>query len=310
GVDSIVGANLAAVLSGSSVVCGLPRQIAATQAARIGGCEILRETISGEGGIRQVLSRISPGCVVFCGPGAESCWSQSPRAAFTEEAVSTARMWARAAHEAGAPFTCISSDAVFTGPWMFHPESSRSLCDSRQARVLRGIEAAALAEHASALVVRTHVFGWMPDACGPGWIERELAGLEDGTARGQDPFRHATPMLATDFATVLEQAWQENLSGVFHIAGSERISPAGFLARIAQEFDLPVPAIGRPESLVERPQGFGCGETSLRTGSIRRAMGVSLPSLTDGVRRLREQYENGYRDRLNGSAAPPQGQAA
>jgi dTDP-4-dehydrorhamnose reductase len=193
---------------------------------------------------------------------------------------------------------------------MFHPESSHSLCDSRQARCLRDMESAVLEEHAAALVVRTHVFGWTPACCGLGWIERELSGFENGMPTTHDPFRHATPMLATDFAEVLQHAWREGLAGVYHIAGAERTNPARFAQRLAQEFGLPLPVTGRPESLVDRPQGFGCGETSLRTTAIRRVLGISLPSLSDGLRRLREQHDNGFRDRLNGTAAPGQKQAA
>jgi dTDP-4-dehydrorhamnose reductase len=224
--------------------------------------------------------------------------------------VSHIRTWARAAKDAASRFTLISSDAVFTGPWMFHPETSRGLCDSQPARTVREAEAAVLEAHASALIVRTHVFGWTPEICGAGWIERELARLEAGAAGSHDPFRHATPLLATDFAEVLQQAWRESLSGLYHVAGAERTNPARFAQRLAQEFALPAPAASHPETLLDCPRGFGCGETSLRTGAIRRALGISLPSLGDGLRRLREQAENGWRDRLNGSTMPRRQQAA
>ena len=308
GVDTVVGANLAAVLSESAAVSGLTRSRGMAGAGPIGGCEVLSD--GGERSIRHVLGRVRPQHVVFCGPGADSCWDQAPRLAFSGDSVSHMRAWARAAQETASGFTLISSDAVFTGPRMFHPETSPGLCESQPARILREAEAAVLEAHASALVVRTHVFGWTPEACGAGWIERELARLEQRTPGAHDPFRHATPLLATDFAEVLQQAWRESLSGLYHIAGAERTNPARFAQRLAQEFALAAPVASRPETLLECPRGFGCGETSLRTGAIRRALGISLPSLSDGLRRLREQAENGYRDRLNGSTAPRRQQAA
>ena len=310
GVDTVVGANLAAVLSESAAVSGLTRSRGMASAARIGGCEILSDGGDSERSIRHVLGRVQPQHVVFCGPGADSCWDQVPRVAFTGNAVTHMRAWARAAQETACGFTLISSDAVFTGPWMFHPETGPGLCGSPPAQILREAEAAVLEAYTSALVVRTHVFGWTPESCGAGWIERELARLEQGAAGSHDPFRHATPMLATDFAEVLQQAWREGLGGLYHVAGAERTNPARFAQRLAQEFALPAPAASRPETLLECPRGFGCGETSLRTSTIRRELGISLPSLSDGLRRLREQAENGYRDRLNGSTVPRRQQAA
>jgi dTDP-4-dehydrorhamnose reductase len=193
---------------------------------------------------------------------------------------------------------------------MFHRETSRALCDSRQARFLREIESAVLDVHPAALVVRTNVFGWTPDAWEPGWVERLLDSLEAGRPVCCDAIRHATPLLATDFADVLVQAWQARLNGVYHIAGSERTSPARFVERLAREFGLTPPPGGLARSLVERPRGFGCGETSLRTTSIRHRLGLSLPNVADGLRRLFEQRGNGFRDRLNGRPTVPQEQAA
>jgi dTDP-4-dehydrorhamnose reductase len=193
---------------------------------------------------------------------------------------------------------------------MFHGETSRGLCHSRQARCLQAIEAATLEAHPAALVVRTNVFGWAPEACGPGWIERQLDGLQAGAAMRCDAVRHATPLLATDFAEVLLQAWQAGLTGVYHVGGAERTNPARFVERLACEFALTPPACGPAESLVERPRGFGCGETSLQTSGIRRALGISLPTLAEGLRRLCEQRDNGFRDRLNGRSESLVEQAA
>ncbi|HUG90865.1 MAG TPA: sugar nucleotide-binding protein [Planctomycetaceae bacterium] len=300
GVDSVVGAALAGALAGADRVVGTARRSAGLSA--IGGCELAAAAGDDERSVRQLFATLAPCWTIYCGPGAESCWNEPPRAARDHDAVQAAGTWARAARDAGSEFTCISSDAVFTGPRMFHDESSRGLCGSLHAQHLRAIEAAVLQDHPAALVVRTHVFGWTPEECGAGWIERILNALEDGTARPFDAIRHATPILAADFADVLLKTREAFLSGVYHIAGAERTSPARFVGRLAQEFGLDAPACGPPASLLERPCAFGCGETSLRTTKIRTALGVSLPTLADGLRRLREEHDNGDRECL--PAAP------
>jgi len=40
--------------------------------------------------------------------------------------------------------------------------------------------------------------------------------------------RHSTPILATDFAEILERAYQQKLRGTYHLAGAERINPFRF----------------------------------------------------------------------------------
>ena len=64
------------------------------------------------------------------------------------------------------------------------------------------------------------------------------------------------------------------------------------------------------ESLIDRPSGFGCGETSLQTRKIRRALGVSMPMLGEGLQRLFQQHVEGYRGRLSGQPSLPTSRVA
>ena len=189
----------------------------------------------------------------------------------------------------------VSSDSVFTGPWVFHDEESACVCNSREARTIRRAEKAAGQHCPGALIARTNVFGWSHS---DGWIERTVADLETGDSGPFDYQRHATPILATDFAEILERAWAANLEGVFHIAGTERINPNLFVRKLAEEFGLHAPEPVNGNRLVERPVGYGCGETSLHTTRIRNALGIPLPTATDGLIRLREQKLNEFSDSL------------
>jgi dTDP-4-dehydrorhamnose reductase len=71
-----------------------------------------------------------------------------------------------------------------------------------------------------------------------------------------------------------------------------------FVERLADQFGFPPPAPVRGVALVSRPKGFGHGETSLHATKIRKALGVSVPMLQEGLRRLCEQTDNGFCDRL------------
>jgi dTDP-4-dehydrorhamnose reductase len=300
GIHTVVGANLAASLSDESPVVGLTSadstSIAACQTAYSGSDDI--ETV------RNWMASVRPSRVIYCGPAAQSSWQTDAVAELNSRAVVAARNWAQAAVEFDCRLTVVSSDAAFTGPWMFHDEESACTCPSGPARTIREIEREVVGLCSEALIVRTNAYGWSPAGGGPGWIEAILAELEEDAAQAFDSIRHATPILAADLAKILNRAHDEQLQGVYHIAGAERVNPAQFVQRLADQFGLSYlrPLVVR--TLSERPTGFGSGETSLATKKIRRALGVPMPMVAEGLSRLYEQLHDGHRDRLN--AAPAQ----
>ena len=195
----------------------------------------------------------------------------------------------------------ITADAVFTGPWMFHTETSTAYCGSATARILRLLEAATLSNCPQSLIVRTHAYGSNPFADGMGWIEGILAALESDRPGIFDCMAHATPILATDLADVLHRGWQAGLTGTFHVAGAERVNPHRFVRTLASVFDLTPPeaTILAPPDVP--PAAFAEGETSLHTHSIRQALGIAMPMLVDGLQRLREHQTGGFDRRFRGS---------
>ena len=110
-------------------------------------------------------------------------------------------------------------------------------------------------------------------------------------------------MLASDLADILQKSWESGLVGIHHIAGAERVSPRKFAMRLAGHFRLPTPSSPIAGSLADRTTGFGCGETSLQTRKIRRALGIPLPLLDESLDRLYQQHLSGYRARLSGHTA-------
>lgn len=294
GAETVVGANLAAEACKRCHVLALTD----TRQVTLPGCEMLWS----EGDSRTPhtwLGTLRPDAVVLCGPASDSSWLSTTEARLQQEMVDTAGAWADAAHHAGAHFTFISSDAVFTGPWMFHDEESTSHCATAGAQCLQAAERHVQECHPEALIVRTNAFGWAPSGTGPGWIEQILIDLERRSLHHYDFIRHATPILATDLAEIILRAQEERLTGIHHVAGAERISPLQFAQRLADHFELPWLAIRRaPETLQEPAVGFGAGETSLQTKKIRKALCVAMPMLSEGLTRLRAQQVSGFREQL------------
>jgi len=282
GTDTVVGANLAAHWAdGGRAVAGLSRSAIDAEFAPVALDEARRQ-----------LAAARPDAVVYCGAASESAWSYPAVDAAAEGHL---RIWARAARDAGCRFTYLSSDAVFTGPWLFHDEESDRHCPSLEAGRLRSMEELVARVVPEALVVRTNAFGWSAD--GDGWIERLLGGLDDAAVEA-DPVRHATPILATDLADVIARAHEEELTGPLHVAGAERLSHATFLRMLAEQFGLPVPAAEPAATLAAPASGFGRGETSLRTRRAKNVLNLAMPMLADGLARLHAQSVDGFRDRL------------
>jgi dTDP-4-dehydrorhamnose reductase len=304
GLESAVGSNLAVCLARSRPLTA----VSLADPVSVNGCDIESPIEPSLDAVRELIDRVQPDRVIYCGAGARTGWDESG-ANPTESDVRLALNWINATRQANAQLTLISSGAVFTGPWMFHSENSQSFCPSPAAQCLRSIEAAATEHCPGALIVRTHAFGWQPGEK-PGWVESLLRRYEQGETPGLDCYRYASPILASDLADIISRAWMAGLSGIYHIAGAERASPFQFVRRLAHHFQLPEPSAPVSDFLIDRPTGFGCGETSLQTRKVRRALHVSLPMLEDGVLRLFQQHMDGYRNRLTGTSTTPTSRVA
>ena len=301
GVESVVGANLGASWSGQSRVVGL----SAGSDITVPGCERAVLERGSVEGIRKCLQQTRASHVIFCGAAARSTWEPAAKAAFDN---SVAETWAVAAAQEALHFTMISSDAVFTGSWMFHDEVSSAVCTSAEATQIRNIETRVRNACEKSLIVRTNAFGWSP--AGPkGWLESLLSGLENQRAIELDPICHATPILASDLADYLGPALDDELTGVFHIAGAERVSPHQFAKQLASAFELGAPTARTIRELVTCPTGFGRGETSLQSRRFRSEYECAMPLLSEGLSRLVEQHANGYHEQLSGQSTR-QGRAA
>lgn len=301
GVETVAGANLASHFTDRGFrVCGT----SADDRIAIDGVERIAGEPQHLDDIRRALLVAQPQRVVYCGPAAVSTWSAETGLADLQSGRAAARNWARAAAERGCPLTFLSSDAVFSGPWMFHEEDGASFCPSEEAETIRATETDVLELNHDALVLRTNVFGWSPDPADCGLIERALNRLEVGEHAGLgDGIAHATPIAAAHLSEIVERAHAEQLRGVFHVAGAERVSRAGFGRRLAEAFDIPAPYQPAGRVVDDRPVGFGRGETSLQTRKIRKALCVAMPTLAEGLARLRAELHDGRADSLRGTAA-------
>lgn len=253
--------------------------------------ETIRRASSEAVDCAEVIADAQASLVVYCGPASESSWSLQAARGLNTTAIAEASAWANAA---AGKFVAISSDAQFTGPYMFHSEASEGRCLSHEAAVLSGIESAIRDADRRALIVRTHVFDH--SLTGDGLVENILDGDRVTIGGGG----HATPILGQDLADLLERAVVSNAHGVLHLAGAERVSPHAFVERLREAFDLP----RRPMTVVigEHQSGFAAGDRALICQQARTKFGLSMPLLTDAFARFRESIESPSHSRIAAAA--------
>ena len=298
GIDSCVGANLAATWSDRYRVIGLAKN---SKSMRILGCSVEDSSSNSASSIQQCITQHRPTWIVYSGRAAQSIWDGPTLSVSNANETASIETWAAAAASNSCGFTFISSDALFTAPWMFHQEDSNCRCPSKLATSIGAQEQRVQQANPQSLIVRTNAIGWSPDSSGPRWLERITAALESGRDVSLDCVNYATPIHACELANVISLAFSAELTGTYHIGGSERINQERFIHALAKRFELPVPRSKASTRLSERPHGFGRGETSLSTRRISNALEISLPMVSESIEVLYEQSRNGYLDSLNGA---------
>ena len=291
GVDTVAGANTALTLSEKYKVL----TVAPHDNYDIPNCDALDP----DDAPRQIAKSNKADWILYFGATSRSAWDPETAKYLTEDTVEQAQEWAIAAQECGSKFMMLSSDAVFTGPWMFHDENSPGFCHSHEALTIRATEDQVLEAYPEALIIRSNVFGWSADGNDSGWIESLLYHVQDQRIVDADCIGHASPILATDLAEIIERACLENLTGIYHVGGAERVNPLRFTQRLANLFDLPWLAVRDDTVLNTPPEGFAAGECSLQTKKIRKDLCVAMPLLSEGLNRLLEQSQNGYQKSLS-----------
>jgi len=292
GVDGTVGSNLALTLAEHCEVWGLYSK----HPVSIEGCQTAGCRHHDDVELAGWIASMRPQWVLHCGPWVGNSWDASDCTFEPGQAGEQVRKMAAAAAGVGARFTCLSTDAVFTGPRLFHEEKSFQAGAGSSAAAAREAEKALMGTEA--LVVRTHAYGWSPVSGAGDYAEQAWLALSEGRMCEADADRHATPILASDLAELLWAAYQKGLTGLYHMAGSERTSPFRFMAELAhacgysgrhvQLGDLPAHAESR-----RYPR-----ETSLATKAARDVLGQPMPMLREGLLRFAAQVESGMRERF------------
>jgi dTDP-4-dehydrorhamnose reductase len=249
--------------------------------------------------LQQAIQIQRPNWVIFCGQASRSGWDVSASAKLIKDDL--ASVCAKTCDQLEITFTMLSSDAIFTGPWMSHDEECTQFCETPQARSIREAEDRVFENCPHAMIIRANVFGCGPSDDAGGFAEEMAECLAGQTELTLDFVRHASPILASDLAELLVSCFDEEVQGVLHLGTAERTSPFHFAAELANALDLPQPVMPHEKTLNRTAQGFGQGETTLDCTLACNLLGSKMPLLKDCLPRFAEQLQNGYQHQLRES---------
>ncbi|MCP4171790.1 MAG: sugar nucleotide-binding protein [Fuerstiella sp.] len=166
--------------------------------------------------------------VVFCGAASQSSWNRNFGTFRPEDKWLTPCV--QAAKASGGRMVFVSSDAVFSGPWVFHDDDSVAHSEESSAQQLRRFEAQ-VQTLKNSLIVRTNIVD------GKGVVQDAVRAVENGRSVSVDASTYATPVVQAVFASSLVDCLAAGMTGYVNIAGAERTSPYQLVTQLAANLE-------------------------------------------------------------------------
>ena len=185
---------------------------------------------------------------------------------------------AKACKTRGVSFVHISTDAVFDGEKDgFYTEEDVPNPLGVYSRTKLAGEQAVLAENSNAIVARVNFYGWSLSG------ERSLAEFFHHNLTNNKSMSGFTdikfcPMLVNDTARILVKMLQRNLSGLYHVVGTQSMSKYQFGVEIARRFNLNGSEISPKSILSSSLTAPRAHNLCLSTHKLSTALGEPLPS--------------------------------
>lgn len=195
---------------------------------------------------------------------------------------------AMAARETGTKLIYISTDSVFDGECGMYGEEAAPHPINNYARTKLAGEKTVQHLTENSIIVRTAFYGW--SLRGQTSIAEWVVGnLRAGNSLGMFTDVFFSPIFVGNLAEALIEMGQRNLSGAYHVTGSERCSKYDFGQALAEAFGFDRHLV-HPTSITEasltalRPR-----DISLAVNKVSAEIYTPLLGLKEGVEQFKEQ---------------------
>jgi len=290
GASGLLGLNLALQMTDAYEVTGVVHENGLTNVP----FRVLAADLAAEDVAERLLDVVEPQALIHCAAMAniDACEHQ-PERAWAVNAQLPGHL-ARLAAQRGVRMVHLSTDAVFDGQRGGYVESDEPNPLSVYARTKLDGERLVLEANPQAVVARVNFYGWSLGG------QRSLAEFfvnNLSAAKTVNGFTDVMfcPLMVNDLADLLlKLAEAEELSGIYHVVSSERLSKYEFGVSLARRFGLDAGLI-RPVSVMEG--GLTARRSprlDLNVDRLTAALGTPPPGLHSGLERFYTQSVQGY----------------
>ena len=209
---------------------------------------------------------------------------------------------ALAANNKGIKFVYISTDQLFSGDCSHYSEVDTPQPINEYGRSKLLGEKMVQDVYPESLIIRTNFFGWghQNRQSFSDWI---IYNLREGNSLNLYDDVFFTPIIADVLAETTHELARGNNSGIFNVAGDERISKYDFALRLARMFDLPAELIQRSKINNDKLYAKRPHDMSLSNIKVQQVLGHDCRSLEEYIKILHNQELQSRRLELFNSVA-------
>lgn len=261
------------------------------------GARGIRQRDDGFADFGDILAAARPDWIVHCAAvtNVDYCESQ-PDEALRINAEMPRRL-AAAARLQGVRFLYVSTDSVFDGRAGNYDEYAQTGPLNVYARSKLAGEEAVRGELASALILRTNIYGWnaQEKLSLAEWILRGLKAKQAVPGFIDVVFN---PLLANDLSEIMVRMMERQLEGLYNVGSVDCCSKFEFALKLAGVFDcdaglVRAASIGDAPLKAPRPRN-----TCLGIHKISEHLGEPMPTLEGSLQRFKMLRDTGFVDHL------------
>ena len=295
GVSGLLGINLAHETMRAYDIVGVDRGKLVNAPFKIWKADLLDP-----GAVDAILNSVCPNWLINCAALAdlEAC-ENTPNLARALNTDLPAQM-AKACRSRDISFAHISTDAVFDGEkdGFYTEEDSPNPLGVYSQTKLDG-ERAVLNENKNAIVARVNFYGWSLSG------KRSLAEFFHHNLTNNKSMSGFTdvifcPMFVNHTARILIKMLEKNLSGLYHLVGTQAMSKYQFGVEIARKFSLQEGEISPKSILASSLTARRAHNLALSTHKLSTDLGETLPEFSTGLDEFYTQYKQGFPQKIRG----------
>ncbi len=259
--------------------------------------EFARVDLTDDSATRKLLSDLRPDVIMHCAAATNVDWCEDNPKQAEAINVQASAVLAEIASTLNARFVYVSTDSVFDGKKGDYVETDEPAPLNVYARSKLAGERETLRRNAAAIVVRVSIYGWNSqnkDSLAE-WVLRRL---EEGSDVPGFTDVFFTPILVNHLVPVLFAMLQHALAGLYHVAGSERISKFEFARRVAITFGFDPARVTPCQVKDMKLRAARPLDVSLNTEKIKTALGRPMPNVDSGLCEFRELRDQRYPQQL------------